>query len=358
MSGQLSPDDLVWRDDMKEWRKASSVKGLFFEHHATSPVDLTPESSSVESTQPQLIWKHPIVIALSFILCWPVGAYLLWKLRTGTSGASLAIPGIPKKWLFLGGGTMAALIVLGTILTVIQTNAARNEIADAAILWEKGQHDEAIVVYQLVISKRGPFIPGDQEALVYGRVIDHLSQHNRNQEARLVLEKLNRLSSSATPLIESESGRNLMADIRREHEAERQQREAAKREQENKGGASENQLANMDDDQFVSASKLYQEFNSNEVAADEKYTGQRILVSGNVQSVENATFLGTIIYLTHGDYGELGIHCLLSRSSARSDVLKTVNAGDYIKVRGQCDGKSFIGVVMLSNCDFVNVTGN
>jgi hypothetical protein len=28
-TGQLSPDDLVWREDMKEWRKASTVKGLF-----------------------------------------------------------------------------------------------------------------------------------------------------------------------------------------------------------------------------------------------------------------------------------------------------------------------------------------
>ena len=27
--GQLSPDDLVWREDMTEWRKASTVKGLF-----------------------------------------------------------------------------------------------------------------------------------------------------------------------------------------------------------------------------------------------------------------------------------------------------------------------------------------
>lgn len=28
-SGQLSPDDLVWREDMNEWRNAGSVKGLF-----------------------------------------------------------------------------------------------------------------------------------------------------------------------------------------------------------------------------------------------------------------------------------------------------------------------------------------
>lgn len=26
-TGQLAPDDLVWCEDMKEWRKASTVKG-------------------------------------------------------------------------------------------------------------------------------------------------------------------------------------------------------------------------------------------------------------------------------------------------------------------------------------------
>jgi tetratricopeptide (TPR) repeat protein len=181
MTGQLAPDDLVWRDDMTEWRKASTVKGLF------------PTQSTYQPTAPPLP-----------------------NMQSNNRSSF-------RKWLFIGGGSVAAFIVLITILTVTQTNAARNEIANAAILWEKGQHDEAVAMYQSIINKRGPFIPDDQEALVYGRVIDYLSQHNRSQEARLVLEKLNRFSPSVTPLIDSEPGQNLLADYRREQQRTKQQ---------------------------------------------------------------------------------------------------------------------------------------
>lgn len=38
----LAPDDLVWREDMKEWRKASSVKGLFPERAKQTPTKTPP----------------------------------------------------------------------------------------------------------------------------------------------------------------------------------------------------------------------------------------------------------------------------------------------------------------------------
>ena len=223
-TGQLAPDDLVWRENMTEWRKASTVKGLFPEQSGTPPIAPKPVSTSVEPVQQQqTIWEQPIVIGLLFLCFWPVGAYLLWKKLSGKSVTSMTLPNIPKKWLLISGGAMALLFVMGMIVTVTQTNAARKEVAEAALLWEQGKHDEAVAIYQSVISSRGPFIPDDQEALVYGRVIDHLSQNGRTQEARLVLEKLNRLSSSVTPLVESESGQNLMADYRREQQRTKQQ---------------------------------------------------------------------------------------------------------------------------------------
>lgn len=39
-TGQLSPDDLVWREDTKEWKKAGSVKGLF------SSSDIQPQTTT------------------------------------------------------------------------------------------------------------------------------------------------------------------------------------------------------------------------------------------------------------------------------------------------------------------------
>jgi hypothetical protein len=225
-TGKLSPDDLVWREDMKEWRKASTVKGLFPEDHATTLSVSPPQSSRVESTQQQSIWEQPVVITLLFIIFWPAGAYLLWKKLNGKSGTPVTVPSIPKKWLFIGGGSMAALMVFGTILIVMQTSASRKEIAEAARLWEQGKHNEAVAIYQSVITSRGPFIPSDQKPLVYGRVIDHLTESGRQQEARHVLENLNKLATPVTPLVESESGRQLLAEIRRQKEAEKQKREA------------------------------------------------------------------------------------------------------------------------------------
>ena len=250
------------------------------------------------------------------------------------------------------------MVIGGIILTVTQTSAARKEIAEAAKLWEQGKHAEAVAIYQSVINERRPFIPDDQESLVYGRVIDHLTQEGREQEARQILERLNRSSSSpVNPLVETEAGRQLLADIRREQAMERQRQKAEKREQQLENDPSTVPLADIPTGKFVSASALYEEFDSNEVAADEKYKGKTIFVAGKVESVEKAPLQGTIIYLSYNQYGGLGVHCLLSGSAARSDELKTVSKGEYVKVRGECDGKSFIGVVMLEDCEFFNVTG-
>lgn len=56
-TGQLSPDDLVWREDMTEWRRARSVKGLFPEQPTEPPATMgtthspsaPPSSKSVSS---------------------------------------------------------------------------------------------------------------------------------------------------------------------------------------------------------------------------------------------------------------------------------------------------------------------
>ena len=233
-TGQLSPDDLVWREDMKEWRKASTVKGLFPEQPrsaAKSPPP--PPVSSGQSDDSTSVWEQPAVIALLCLFCFPVGAFFLWKKFAGSSGVPTT-PSISKKWVVLGACVMGVIVVGLFLLTVTQTSAARKEIAEAAILWEQGKHAEAVGIYQSVISKRRPFIPDDQEPLVYGRVIDHLAQEGRGREARQLLEKLNRSSSSSSssPLVESEAGRQLLADIRREQEAKRQRKEAEKQKQE------------------------------------------------------------------------------------------------------------------------------
>jgi len=70
-SGQLGPTDLVWRDGMAEWQKASSVKGLFPRrasgpgepppipqsqpHHMADPAPTTPQSAAGQSEKRGLL---------------------------------------------------------------------------------------------------------------------------------------------------------------------------------------------------------------------------------------------------------------------------------------------------------------
>lgn len=64
-TGQLHPDDLVWREDMKEWRKASTVKGLFSEHASASSPPPPPPPIKPNSTGELPIWERPVILVLS-----------------------------------------------------------------------------------------------------------------------------------------------------------------------------------------------------------------------------------------------------------------------------------------------------
>jgi hypothetical protein len=71
-TGQLSPDDLVWREDMKEWRKASTVKGLF-PTQPPPPSGPPPVPSPRKKKSRKLLWLG----AASLLV---VGAVASWQL--------------------------------------------------------------------------------------------------------------------------------------------------------------------------------------------------------------------------------------------------------------------------------------
>ena len=224
-SGQLSPDDLVWREDMKEWRKASTIKGLLPSSQNLNTPTPPPPPLKEKNSKEVSLWENPVIIALVFLLFWPAGIFLLWKKFSSPAH------NISKSWIYAGVGVLALMFVGSIVVTITQKSVTQKEIAQASDIWEQGQHDKAVEIYQSIISKRGPFIPDDQKPLVYGRVIDQLSQNGREQEVREIYEKINRSSSSFIPLVKSESGRQLLATIRREVEAERKQKEADKQRQ-------------------------------------------------------------------------------------------------------------------------------
>lgn len=66
-TGQLAPDDLVWREDMKEWRKAASVRGLHSEFPSITQAASVPRPT--KSTSHKRVWLGiPVLILLIAVL--------------------------------------------------------------------------------------------------------------------------------------------------------------------------------------------------------------------------------------------------------------------------------------------------
>jgi len=94
----------------------------------------------------------------------------------------------------------------------------------------------------------------------------------------------------------------------------------------------------------ISASQLYSDYKQNELAADEKYKGKMIEVSGTVATIEEM-FGQKFITLNTGDI--IGkIQCFLDDSEGSKAASLTV--GQQIILTGKGDGMSFN--VALRNC--------
>jgi hypothetical protein len=103
----------------------------------------------------------------------------------------------------------------------------------------------------------------------------------------------------------------------------------------------------------VKAGDLLKEYGSNAVAADKKYKGKIIQVTGKFGSVQKAPILGYSLELVAEDAAEgsvSSVQCFLS-DAAEDDVAK-LQAGQAITVQGTCDGQ-YAPVVKLSKCTIV-----
>ena len=96
---------------------------------------------------------------------------------------------------------------------------------------------------------------------------------------------------------------------------------------------------------WVTASDLYREYRSNEVAADEKYKGKILTVTGTVESVGKDIADTPYVAIKAGDV--IGsVQCMFSEQY--SSDLASLHKGDEVKIRGKCDGK--FGNVILRGC--------
>lgn len=120
-SGGLGPDDMVWKEGMKDWIKASSVKGLIPTalQVATAPPPLLPTANvSVSRPSPPTISGEvlrnkgisPLVAAAASFLCTPLGHILLGQTR---KGVFILISGVLGLLACCVGSTV--VVILGII---------------------------------------------------------------------------------------------------------------------------------------------------------------------------------------------------------------------------------------------------
>jgi hypothetical protein len=103
----------------------------------------------------------------------------------------------------------------------------------------------------------------------------------------------------------------------------------------------------------VKAGDLLKEYGSNALAADAKYKGKLIRVSGKFGSAQKAPLLGYAVQLLPEDAGDVNltaVQCFIV-DSAEPDVAK-LQEGQQITLQGTCDGQA-VGQVKLSKCTLV-----
>ena len=94
---------------------------------------------------------------------------------------------------------------------------------------------------------------------------------------------------------------------------------------------------------IVSARKLYKEYNANEIAADEKYKGKIIQVTGIIRDIGNDIMDNAYITLI-GDQYFGDIQCYFREKS----IVAGLSKGNRIIVMGSCSG--LMMNVHLNNC--------
>jgi putative nucleic acid binding protein len=100
----------------------------------------------------------------------------------------------------------------------------------------------------------------------------------------------------------------------------------------------------------VKAGDLLQEYGGNAVAADAKYKGKLIQVSGKFGSAQKAPLLGYAVQLLPEDAPDVNVsyvQCFIVES-AQEDVAK-LQPEQMVTIQGTCDGQ-VLGQVKLSQC--------
>ena len=100
----------------------------------------------------------------------------------------------------------------------------------------------------------------------------------------------------------------------------------------------------------LTADALYNAYTNNQVAADAKYKGNIVEITGVINSIGKDIFGNPFVALNVGEYSELGIQCTFSQ--ADESQLTSLSSGQSITLEGIVSGET-ITIVGLDGCSVV-----
>lgn len=113
------------------------------------------------------------------------------------------------------------------------------------------------------------------------------------------------------------------------------------------GVKSESEVASASPDEWVTAARLFADYEANEVAADEKYKGKVLVVTGTIEDI-GKDFVDTMYVTLRTDNGIMSVQCRFD--DEHKFQLANTTKGQQVTLKGKCDGK--FGNVLLSDCSF------
>lgn len=106
-------------------------------------------------------------------------------------------------------------------------------------------------------------------------------------------------------------------------------------------------VMNKSADFKISAIKLYKEYKANEPAADNKYNGKIIEVSGKIERIGKDILGQAYVTLKIEDYSLASVQCVFP--DVQKSTVASLSQGQQIVIKGECKGK-LLGTVLLEKC--------
>jgi len=100
----------------------------------------------------------------------------------------------------------------------------------------------------------------------------------------------------------------------------------------------------------LTPTEILGEYKNNEVAADDKYKGKVITISGKVQSIRSGFLGGPKVSLVDEGSGFLGLNSVdCEFKEEDSKTLLSLKVGDVVSIKGLVKGQ-ILGSIMMDGC--------